>query len=516
MKNRMMLLALLLLCASCIHAELAGRPLEPASAILSQTDVLFGVLGPLILVMVVLAAAVYMIGQMFDSETRARASVWSQGMLMAAGVATLMVVLLYFIVPGIIRGETPFFNAITIIGGLAGLASTALATLIVLLLVLAAAAYGMGQVSGAETRSRANVWTQGMISGAIVAAAIYVLVFSILPPLGERLFASGPLYNYRLVIISVTFFVTAFILITYLLSKTFKVPEWEAYLNIELSNLMTSFLVAIFVIGLFSVGDVVAAAYSPPECGAVTSPPTAAICYMRDHVADSVLRGLFDVYQIQACTSILSTFSRRIGEYVLTQTFKVFPGMDTFVSITNVLGMGLVTIYGSVSAQIAFMYFIDGTVTNFFLPAGLILRFFPPTRDSGAFLIALAFGFQVIFPVTYQINAGIYEELGGTDYQSPSALIWSLCGPFKYGVWGFLLNPAANPIFKLPGGMVIGTALSRIVSESFLNAVSMSEFIPIMQNLAKLSLFAIFLPTLSMTITIAFINAMTKFLVGKG
>ena len=85
-----------------------------------------------------------------------------------------------------------------------------------------------------------------------------------------------------------------------------------------------------------------------------------------------------------------------------------------------------------------------------------------------------------------------------------------------YGVAGFLFNPSANPIFGLiPGGAAVGTMLSRIVSEGLLNAVSMSEFIPIMRHLASLSLLAIFMPALSMMVTIAFINSMTKFIVSK-
>jgi len=153
-----------------------------------------------------------------------------------------------------------------------------------------------------------------------------------------------------------------------------------------------------------------------------------------------------------------------------------------------------------------------------------MLRFFPPTRDAGAFLISLSFGFQIVYPTTYMINKAIYEEIGARPYCSPQypdspcprALIASLCGPFKYGVWGVLLNTSANPIFRIvPGGTVIGGFLSRLVSESLLNAVSMAEFIPIMRHIASLSLIALFMPALSMVVTIGFINAMTKFLVAR-
>jgi hypothetical protein len=486
---------------------------DPGAVVLSQITFAMQILVALMATMIALAAAVYVIGQLFGSETRARANVWSQSMLVAVGISALIIAILYFLVPALLTGGVPSVDVVDVIEDLKEMAEMALVGLIALLLVLSAGAYVIGQFFGSETRARASVWATGLLSGAIVSAVIYVLLFQVLTQFQATLFQGTPLFIYRSVIVNISFFAAFLILITFLLSKVFKVPEWEAYLNIELSNLMATFLLVMFMIGVFGVGTAVASIYSQ---GTATSPPQAAISYMRSVVADSVLRAIFDVYQIQACTSILTSITRRIGEFVLTQAFKVFPGLDTFISITNVLGFGLVSVYGSISAQIALLYLVDSTMINFFLPAGLILRFFPPTRDAGAFLISVAFGFQIVFPTTYMINKTIYEEIGGEPYKSPYVLISSLCGPFKYGVWGVLLNPSANPVFRLvPGGTIIGTFLSRIVSETLLNAVSMAEFIPIMQHIASLSLLALFMPALSMMITIAFINAMTKFIVAK-
>jgi hypothetical protein len=255
--------------------------------------------------------------------------------------------------------------------------------------------------------------------------------------------------------------------------------------------------------------------------GSSSSPPQAAIVYMQGTVADSALTAAMDVYKINACTSMLSTFSRRVGEYVLTQTYKVFPGLDTFVSITNVLGFTLLSLYNTAAVQIGFLYVIDATMVPFFMPAGLMLRFFPPTRDAGAFLISLAFGFQIIFPTSYLINKQIFDDVNSDapqskPYRSPTILIQSLCGPFKYGLWGYLLNPTASPLIGIiPGGGSIVGFLSKLVSESLLNAVSMAEFIPIMKHIAALSLVTLFMPALAMMVTIAFINAMTKFISSK-
>ena len=45
-----------------------------------------------------------------------------------------------------------------------------------LLIILAAAVYAIGQVLGAETRARASVWATAMITGAMIGIVIYLVV----------------------------------------------------------------------------------------------------------------------------------------------------------------------------------------------------------------------------------------------------------------------------------------------------------------------------------------------------
>ena len=486
---------LFLLLLSFAFAQDASR--DPSTELLNQLSTIYTIAGAMIVMMVVLAAAAYVIGNIFGAETRARATMWAQGMLVAAGISVVAIVIMNFIVPGMASGAVTNVTDIKVeilIEQLRVFAQAVLAGLIILLVILSAAAYVIGQMVGAETRARATVWATNLLSGAIVAALIYVILFMVLERFGEiaRGTYVGPYAN---VLITVAFFVSFFILITYLLSKVFKVPEWEAYLSVEMSNLIASFFIVVFIVGLFAAGGIVSLMF-----GGDPSPPKAAISYLRDTVIESVLQGIVDVYKIQTCTSILNTISRRIGEFVLTQTYKVFPGIDTFVSITNVLAMGLVSVYASLSVQVTLLYVLDQTMVNFILPAGLILRFFPPTRDAGAFLISLAFGFQIIFPTSYLIHKQIFEEIRATVYDADEVapLVYSLCGPFKYGLYGVVINPVTNPIFGLvPGGGAVGTVLMRFFSEGLLNYMSMGEFIVIMEQISKLSLLSLFMPALS-------------------
>jgi len=45
-----------------------------------------------------------------------------------------------------------------------------------LMVILAAVIYSVGQILGAETRARASVWATAMMTGAIIGVIIYVVV----------------------------------------------------------------------------------------------------------------------------------------------------------------------------------------------------------------------------------------------------------------------------------------------------------------------------------------------------
>ena len=62
-------------------------------------------------------------------------------------------------------------------------ATTFLAASIMIMIILSAAVYAIGQIMGAETRARASVWATAMLTGAIIAVIIYFLTPLILQTL---------------------------------------------------------------------------------------------------------------------------------------------------------------------------------------------------------------------------------------------------------------------------------------------------------------------------------------------
>lgn len=60
--------------------------------------------------------------------------------------------------------------------------------------------------------------------------------------------------------------------------------------------------------------------------------------------------------------------------------------------------------------QLALLGFIQRSMFNVFLPLGVILRSFPPTRGAGAFMIAFAIGFFIVFPTVFSFILQMTEE----------------------------------------------------------------------------------------------------------
>ncbi|MFA6531088.1 MAG: hypothetical protein WCT31_05115 [Candidatus Micrarchaeia archaeon] len=61
-------------------------------------------------------------------------------------------------------------------GNLCYYVKSALAAGLLLLTVMAAIVYAVGQVLGAETRARASVWATAMFTGALMGALIYIIL----------------------------------------------------------------------------------------------------------------------------------------------------------------------------------------------------------------------------------------------------------------------------------------------------------------------------------------------------
>ena len=385
------------------------------------------------------------------------------------------------------------------------------------MVIFAATIYVLGSIGDSQIRARSTVWANAFITSAVLAIILYIFFSSFF----QGLFAYFPalIVRYRDMVLITALCVAGVVSIVYAISKITNNPEWQAYWGIELSQLVASALILFFAVGFFEVARTFASDVTyeftlvPGQPGVFyTSAPIAASKFMERILLRNIFPAVNDLFKIQVCLSHLNTFQRRIGEYVLTLTYKLFPAVDSIISVTNVIVFGFVAILGSVSTQIAILNLIDVLMVSFFLPAGIVLRFLPPTRQAGIFLIALAIGFQAVFPLTYIINIKTLALMGFNDYNPPYSVL-GLCGG-DLALLGLAGNiptfGIANPLTSLVG--MSNTLIKTIFSEFTIGLIRPLEFASFMQDISYLSLVALFMPAFSTTITFAFINAFTKFI----
>jgi len=170
------------------------------------------------------------------------------------------------------------------------------------------------------------------------------------------------------------------------------------------------------------------------------------------------------------------------------------PAFPSFIVIERVVEFLLILVSpftASLIVQQIGLQVIKATMLPFVLPMGVVLRIFPPTRDAGSFLISTALAFQVIFPFSYVMHAKIVQgSLIPEAYAS------------EKNVSDFMKNKMGVP------------QLTAFVSENGLFDVTSMLFSPVM-SLSFLLLQAIFLPALSMILTVAFIKSFNKFISQK-
>ncbi|MFH2106122.1 MAG: hypothetical protein ABII22_02595 [Candidatus Micrarchaeota archaeon] len=420
----------------------------------------------------------------------------------------LSIIFILLLFAGLLFAAVDFNQSLTDVRDLIeGMVTQLLPILALTMVVFAAFVYLAGSIGDSSTRARASVWANAFLVSAVVSILLYMVLIAFF----EQVFKDLPpeIQLYQNIFLAVVTVLTGIIVIAYGISSVLNNSEWKAYWGHEISQLVASVLILFFALAFF----VTVNAFSSSMTTSITgineaTAPLAANAFLERILLKNIAPAIDDLFKLQLCLSHLSTFQRRIGEYVLTMTYKLFPAVDSLLQVVNVIFFGFVAVLGSVSTQMLILNIVD-SVMIYVLTAGVILRFIPPTREAGVFLIALAIGFQAIFPLTYILNIHALSIVGFADY-TPPIQIMTLCGAkyIAFGVGTELISSA------LSGVPILGTAwaaISGLVTELPINLLSPLEFTVFLENVAYLSLIALFMPAFSTTITFAFINAFTKF-----
>lgn len=257
-------------------------------------------------------------------------------------------------------------------------------------------------------------------------------------------------------------------------------PEYESFASVELHQLFMSAVLFAFVFGAAYFASQMAFAFAGGDMFAIGRE------YLNYVLNNMALPAVMNLELLKLISQYMGSWTLRWGASAWGIVIPAFP---SFVVVERVVDFALLLIApftASLIVQMAILEVIRGIAMPFVLPAGVVLRVFPPTRDAGAFLISSALGFGVIYPFTYVMHDRMVMGM--------------VSGGIPYGGAEYL-------------GSSYGNVLSEI-SENGAFRIDQWLFSPLVL-LSYLMLQALFLPALSITLTIAFIKGTTKFISQK-
>ncbi|MBD3398448.1 hypothetical protein GF412_04455 [Candidatus Micrarchaeota archaeon] len=290
-----------------------------------------------------------------------------------------------------------------------------------------------------------------------------------------------------------------YISIVFMLSYALKRPQLEAYAKIELSQLFLSAIILVIAFAAWNFADMASTAL------AGGNPIDISIEFLNIVINEGILPIYLKLVRMEVLLTYFNAVEYRMGPGPWNWITKAVPGLDPLISIVRMLVFSFTALYGTMSVQVILFYLIDAVAYYYLLPAGIILRFFPPTRDAGVYLIVLAIAFQCFFPLLYSINYIALSDM------------WQLHG------WADSYTPnieETNYFNSMDDALGVATSTTDTYFSSWFlpifQPLSFMALVPFMDRISQISLVGLFLPALTMTLTIAFVNAVTKFITGKG
>ena len=272
----------------------------------------------------------------------------------------------------------------------------------------------------------------------------------------------------------------------YMASQFFKKPEYEAFVSIEIYQLAVSLLIFSLIFGTSCFADQMSSAF----IGTGQDAFAVANSYMQYIWKDIALDAVEKLQALLLLSQWASSVTMRFGASVWGIMIPVFPAMAVVERTVEFLLLLISPFTASIIVQQVGLQIIRGTMIPFVLPMGVVLRMFPPTRDAGSFFISTALAFQIIFPFTYVMHAQIVKGiLIPAAYQNQENF-----------------NAVMNTYNA--GGAV------PYISDYGLFDIQNMFWSPL-TGISFLLLQSLFLPALSITLTVAFIKGFNKFISQK-
>ena len=202
--------------------------------------------------------------------------------------------------------------------------------------------------------------------------------------------------------ILISFFIVA---IVYMLSQFTRRVDWEFWAKSELYQT----IIACILIG----GIVVFASLSCNISWSIAGgdPFNVADKYLQHLLWDEMMPQVQMMFDKSLAATKVAAFSIAVPSCTGLFCFAPFAGYSTVSYMLETLAFLVTPIGASLLFQKLFLSFVKETAFVFLLPIGFILKTIPFTREAGAYLMAIAVGFFIVFPLTYLFDKVVMDEV---------------------------------------------------------------------------------------------------------
>jgi len=297
-------------------------------------------------------------------------------------------------------------------------------------------------------------------------------------------------------------------LLVHMASEAMGLPNLKMWAKSEYMQVAASFLIILLAIGMANVGMKIGADMATEIAKASNNAVLAN--------ASANVSNADDPVKIAKSYLINGPLTCEVHLYELVRAInRAIEGLNSLsINLSNVEGVGLGFFYaGKVSAthyaaqSIAYLsifHYIQYHLLDFsqyvmlqiFLPIGIILRTFAPTRGAGGLMIAFALGFAFIFPISYLFILAIMPQNSLTCGDKFVAQANAASPQAAYANEFLSDDPCANNAGS--------TVMKMMKSEG--DAGEQSEIMQILSLLNQMYLQAIFYPMVCLILTFTFVR----------
>jgi len=244
--------------------------------------------------------------------------------------------------------------------------------------------------------------------------------------------------------------------VLFLISRLVNKKEWEALARMEMYQAAIAVIWVVIIAAAATATCSVACSMTSND-----SPFTSAITYIsgvRNGLANSSQDLLIKAKEIRVKSALnLGLLGAFVGPW---------SGCDNIAGNYETFAVILSPIVGSLIIQQYALIFVNNIAFQMLLPLGILMRLVPFLRESGAFVIAMAFALYIVLPMTYVMamtaTAGLspapIDTGSDMDCVAPAAAL-SILRTIGYTLPQAIFFPALS--------MIITIAAARTLSKVF-------------------------------------------------